>query len=289
MSPASGAPEITAKHIDGHLAGADGKSIFWQAYLPETDPKAVLVIAHGAGEHGSRYRYVFERLVPAGYAIYAIDHRGHGRSEGTGAQIDRMAHVLSDLDQLVDLARREHPEVKQFLLGHSMGGCISISYALAHQEKLDGLVLSSPLAALEAAPLPLRLIAQALSFAAPGLPLIGVESDGVSRDPGEVADYNADPLVHHGKLPARTVQELALRIGRFEAEAPTLTLPLLVMIGTADTLCPPAGGTMIHDRAASTDKTLKSYDGYFHELFNEPAGDRDVALDDLAAWLDQHA
>jgi alpha-beta hydrolase superfamily lysophospholipase len=110
----------------------------------------------------------------------------------------------------------------------------------------------------------------------------------VSRDPEEVRAYDDDPLNFHGKLPARTIQELTDAVARFEADAPKLALPLLVMIGTADELVPPEGGQMVHDRAASTDKTLKTYDGFFHEIFNEPAGDRDRPLDDLAEWLTAH-
>ena len=259
--------------------------IFWQGWLPDGEARGAVVIAHGASEHGGRYRYVVERLVPEGWAVYAIDHRGHGRSGGTRAQIDRVAHVVADLDQLVEHARGAHPGRKVFLLGHSMGGCIAISYALAHQGKLDGLALSAPLAALAAAPLPLRLVARALSIVLPDAGVYKVESDAVSRDPAEVADYDADPLNHHGKLPARTVQELADAIATFEARSPELTVPLLVMIGTADDLVPPEGGQMVHDRASSPDKTVKTYDGFYHEIFNEPAGERDRPLGDLAEWL----
>jgi acylglycerol lipase len=285
---ASAAPAVAAQHEEGHVQGAEGIDIYWQAWLPEAEAKAVVVIAHGASEHGGRYRYVVERLVPEGYAVYAPDHRGHGRSGGKRAQLDRMAHVISDLDQVITLARERHPGRKLFLLGHSMGGCISIVYAITHQEKLDGLALSAPLAALAAAPLPLRLIAKALSVVLPDAGVYEVESKAVSRDPDEVRAYDEDPLNYRGKLPARTIQELTDAIARFEADTPKLTLPLLMMIGTADELVPPEGGRMVHDRASSTDKTLKTYDGFFHEIFNEPAGDRDRPLDDLAEWLTAH-
>lgn len=281
---ASDAPTVPAHHLEGEFEGG----IRWQGWLPEGESRAVVVIAHGAGEHSGRYRYVVERLVPEGFAVYAVDHRGHGRSPGTRAQIDRMALVVSDLDRLVAHARAEHPGIELFLLGHSMGGTIAVTYAVVHQEKLDGLVLSAPLAAMEAAPAPLRLIAKALSVVAPDTGVFQVGADKVSRDPGEVAAYEADPLTHHGRLPARTVQELTDAVARFEADSPRLTLPLLVMIGTADALVPPAGGRMVHDRAASTDKTLLLYDGYYHEIFNEPAGDRDRPLSDLAEWLLAH-
>jgi alpha-beta hydrolase superfamily lysophospholipase len=91
--------------------------------------------------------------------------------------------------------------------------------------------------------------------------------------------------VYRGKLPARTLQELADTIGRFPADVPRITVPLLVLIATADRLVPPAGGRMVFERAGSVDKTLETYEGFFHELFNEPAGERDRPLGDLAAWL----
>jgi acylglycerol lipase len=288
MSSASSAPAVPTQHTEGHVTGEGGRELYWQAWLPEGEAKAVVVIAHGASEHGGRYRYVVERLVPEGYAVYAIDHRGHGHSEGRRGQIERMRLVISDFDQLVDLAREAHPGRKLFLLGHSMGGCIGTVYAITHQEKLDGLALSAPLAALAAAPLPLRLIARGLSVVLPDAGVYQVSSTAVSRDPEEVKAYDEDPLNFHGKLPARTVQELSDAVARFEADAPKITLPLLVMIGTADELVPPEGGRMVHDRAQSTDKTLKTYDGFYHEIFNEPAGDRDRPLDDLAQWLSEH-
>ena len=287
MSSASSAPDVTAIHHEGHLQGRGGKRLFWQSWLPEgdRDPNAILVIAHGAAEHSGRYRYVVEKLVPEDFGVYALDHRGHGRSEGARAQLDRMSSVVADLDQLVDLARHEHPGRKVFLLGHSMGGTIAVTYALSHQEKLDGLALSAPLAAIDAAPLPLRILARTLSLVAPGVGILRIEGGAVSRDPQEVRAYENDPLVYRGKLPARTVQELADTIGAFPHSVPDLTLPLLVMQGTADGLVPPAGARLVHDGAGATDKTLKTYEGYFHELFNEPPEEREVPLNDLAGWL----
>jgi acylglycerol lipase len=281
---ASSPPAVDAPHREGHLDGQRGARIYWQAWAPPT-PRAVVVIAHGASEHGGRYGYVVDRLVPDGFAVYAIDHRGHGRSDGRRAQLGRMAYVVEDLDALVRQAAGEHAGLPVFLLGHSMGGCVAIAYALRHQDRLAGLALSAPLAALEAASPPLRVIARVLSTLAPNLGLYQVEAKAVSRDPAEVAAYDSDPLVYRGKLPARTLQELADTIGGFPDDAPRITIPLLVMIPTADQLVPPAGGRMVYERAGSADKTLEEYEGFFHELFNEPAGERDRPLGDLADWL----
>ncbi len=158
------------RHHESQLSGAGGLRIYWQAWLPEGQPLAVVVIAHGVSEHSDRYRHVADRLVSAGYAVYAIDHRGHGRSEGTRALIDRVDRAVSDLHSLIVLVTGEHPDTPVFLLGHSMGGALAVSYAMRHQDRLAGLMLSGPLAALEAAPPHMRIAARVLSVAAPKLP-----------------------------------------------------------------------------------------------------------------------
>jgi alpha-beta hydrolase superfamily lysophospholipase len=275
------------KHVEDSFKRTGGVDLFWQAWLPETDPKAVVVIAHGAGEHSGRYAHVGEHLTQAGYAVYALDHRGHGRSHGKGANIERLALVVEDLDAFVTLAGGSHPGAKVFLLGHSMGGAISLSYALRHQDRLAGLLLSGPAAALDTASPAMRAVSRALSAVAPGLGVFGVASSDVSRDPETVAAYDADPLIHHRKLPARTVGELVVAAGEFPDAVGRLTLPLLVMHGTEDRLTPPAGSTMVHERAGSADKTLELYEGLYHEILNEP--ERAQVLSDLTSWLDARA
>jgi alpha-beta hydrolase superfamily lysophospholipase len=221
--------------------------------------------------------------VDAGNAVYALDHRGHGRSDGARALIDRMDNAVADLDALVRQAQAEHPRLPTYLLGHSMGGAVALSYTIAHQDRLDGLMLSGPLAALEAAPAAQRLAARALSALVPRLPLFDIDASKVSRDPAVVRAYLKDPLVHHGKLPVRTVAELAGAIETFPARVAEITVPTLIMYGTADALCPPEGSQMVHDRLGATDSTLKAYPGLYHEIFNEP--ERRQVLDDLVAWL----
>jgi acylglycerol lipase len=266
-----------------HVAGVGGRQIYRQRWTPEQAPSAVVVIAHGAGEHSGRYDHVAERLVREGHAVYALDHRGHGRSEGPRALIDRLAYAVADLDALVVQASAEQPGRPVFLLGHSMGGTVALSYTLAHQDRLDGLILTGPLAALEAAPPPLRVLSRVLSTLAPRLPLLAVDPSLVSRDPAVVEAYVSDPLVHHGKLPVRTVAELAQAIDAFPASVGSITVPTLIMYGSADALCPPRGSLMLNERIAASDRTLIPYEGLYHEILNEPEQDR--VLDDLSAWL----
>jgi alpha-beta hydrolase superfamily lysophospholipase len=271
---------------EGSFSGAGNLRIHWQAWLPDAEPRAVVVIAHGAGEHAGRYGHVAYRLVAEGYATYAIEHRGHGHSEGARAVIDRISNAVADLDSLIVLAAAEHPGAPVFLLGHSMGGTIAVSYAIRHQARLSGLILSGPLAALEAAPAPMRLISKILSAIAPGTGLIEIDPSLVSRDPDVVAAYVADPLVYHGKLPVRTVAELAAAIGSFPQAAQAITVPTLIMYGTADRLCPPRGSVMLGEAIGAADKTLTPYEGLYHEILNEP--EQTKVLDEISQWLGVH-
>ena len=269
-------------HATATLQGAGGRSIFWQSWTPE-NPAGVLVLVHGFGEHSGRYDHVVDRLTGLGLAVYAPDHHGHGRSEGTRAIIERLDTAVADLDALVVSAAAAHPGLPVFMLGHSMGGLIALRYAVRHQDRLTGLLLSAPLAALDAAPAPLRLIGRVLSVVAPRTGVVALDPELVSRDAEVVAAYRADPLVHHGKVPARTAAEFVTGIEALPATIGAITVPVLLMFGTADRLCPPAGSEMVAKRIGSGDLTVKRYDGLYHEIFNEP--ERDVVLDDVTAWF----
>lgn len=278
-------------HRDGMFAGVGGLSIFWQAWLPAGRPRGVIVIAHGAGEHSGRYDHVADRLTREGYAVYAPDHRGHGRSAGPRALLDRIDSAVADLDYVVLHAAAEQGAgtgsgMPVFLLGHSMGGMLALCYAMRHQDRLDALALSAPLAALEAASPVLRIAAKVLSRLTPRLPVIAVDPSLISRDPAVVEAYKADPLVHHGKLPARTVAEFAAAIESFPEGVARITVPTLILYGTADGLCPPEGSVMVGQRIGATDLTVKSYPGLYHEILNEP--EQDQVMDDLCAWLGAH-
>lgn len=271
--------------VEDKLAGSTpGVQLYWQAWLPEAEARAVVVIAHGGGEHSGRYAHVGEHLAGAGYAVYALDHRGHGRSHGNGANIEGIDLVVADLDGFVTLAAERHPGLPVYLLGHSMGGAIAISYAIRHQDRLAGLLLSGAAADVTALNKVELVAGRVLSRIAPKVGVFGVTSSAVSRDPETVRAYDTDPLVHHGKLPARTIGELVSAGLRFPDEVRRIDIPLLVMHGTADELTPPAGSEMVHERAASADKALKLYDGLYHEIFNEP--ERAQVLADVTSWLD---
>jgi acylglycerol lipase len=275
------------KHREGYFEGAGGPRIYWQAWLPDGDVRAVVGMAHGASEHSGRYAWTGEQLAARGYALYALDHRGHGRSEGSRAVIDRMSYAVEDLGTLLTLAGHESGNgSKPFLFGHSMGGCVALAFATRREDEIRGLMLSAPVTVLEAASPVQRFAGHVLSVIAPKLGVYTIDSSTVSRDPAVVRDYDTDPLNYRGKLPARTVHEMAEEVGRFPESLPRITVPLLVQVGTGDQLVPPAGSELVYERASSDDKTIERYEGLYHEILNEP--ERDQVVADMAAWLDAH-
>lgn len=275
------------KRRDFTTAGIGGLDLRAQAWLPDANPRAVIALAHGLGEHSDRYQHVATRLVSAGYAVYAVDHRGHGRSPGPRANIERFDHVVSDFCAFAGRTARQHPGTGMFLLGHSMGGAIAFASALRLQDNLHGLVLSAPALAIEdKVPAWQQALARALAVVLPNAGVLRLSPAAVSRDPQVVREYENDPLVHHGSIPARTAVELLGATRNFRELATRLKLPVLILHGTADQLVPLAPTRAIHNAIASRDRTLRFYEGLYHEVFNEP--ERDQVLADLVDWLDAH-
>jgi len=273
------------KHSEGSFEGVNKTRIHFQTWAPSGAPKASVVIAHGLGEHGGRYREVAAQLVGLGCVVHALDHRGHGKSGGARTLIDKFSNAVADLDTLVDRAKRQQPARPLFLLGHSMGGALSLSYALKHGKKLAGLILSGPAVALDGAPLYLRPVAKVLASIAPKLGMCQVDPSLVSRDPDEVARYANDPLNAHGKIPVRTLAEIIRFVEIVPALLPAISVPALLLHGSDDKLAGVSGSRMIHERISSADKTLKVYDGLYHEIFNELPADRARVFKDLTDWL----
>jgi alpha-beta hydrolase superfamily lysophospholipase len=266
------------------FAGSRGLEIHWRSWVPDGPARGSLVIAHGAAEHGGRYAPLAERLVAGGFAVYAIDHRGHGRSEGPRSVIDRFDRARADLGHLIDQATLDHDGRRPYLLGHSMGGCLALTYALEEEGRLSGLVLSGAVVELEG-PRALLALSRLLSVLVPRLGVYGVEAEAVSRDPEQVRRYEEDPLNYRGKLPVRTIAEMGRAAAGFPRRVPGLELPLLIMQGGADRIVPPGGARALAEWARSQDKTLIVYDGLYHEIFNEREPERTRVIDDLLDWL----
>jgi acylglycerol lipase len=275
------------EHVEGHFKGVRNATIYYQAWLPEGSAKAVVLIVHGLGEHSGRYRNVVNHFVPLGYAVYGFDHLGHGQSEGMREGVERFADYTDTLTGYYEMVKARQTGKPLFLLGHSMGGLIASRYLLDHQVDFSGAVLSAPLVKasgnISQATI---LLGRILSALAPKMGLLALDAEGISRDPEVVKAYINDPLVFHGKTPARLAAELLRAMQRVTAEAGRITLPFIVVQGSADKLVDPGGAQMLHDRAHSGDKTLRFYEGLYHEVFNEP--ERGRVLKDVETWLAAH-
>ena len=275
------------KHKEGKFKGLKDFSLYYQCWLPEKTPKAVLLVVHGLAEHGGRYKNLVNYFVPKGYAVYALDHRGHGKSDGVRCYVDRFSDYLADLKTFFNMVRKENKGAKIFLVGHSMGGTIAVPYAIEHQQELAGVITSAPsLVASSTVSPALLAIASVISALLPKMGVTVLDASTISRDKAVVDAYVNDPLVFRGKIPARTGAELANMWKTLPEKMPEIKLPILIMQGTDDRLANPASSKLLYERVGSKDKTLKLYDGFYHEIFNEPEHKRVMA--DVEAWLAKH-
>ena len=274
-------------HSEGNFNGVRNANIFYQAWLPEGNVKAVLLVVHGLGEHCGRYMNVVNHFVPLGYAVYGLDHLGHGKSEGRREYVENFEDYTSTLKIFCNLVKGWQAGKPVFLLGHSMGGLITSYYLLDHQANFNGAVISAPLVKIDASISQATItLGKILSVLIPKAGVLALDANGVSRDPEVVRVYVNDPLVFHGKTPARLAAELLKAMRRVTAEADKITLPFIVVQGGEDKLVDPAAAQMLYDKAGSQDKTIKIYEGLYHEVFNEP--ERARVLKDIETWLAAH-
>lgn len=275
---------MTTTRTERTFDGVGGVPIVYDVWTPDVPPRAVVILAHGFGEHARRYDHVTQRLGRAGLVTYALDHRGHGRSGGKRVMVRDVSEFTGDFDTVVGIATRENPGLTRIVLGHSMGGAIVFAYGVERPDNYDLMVLSAPaVAAQDMVPRVVALAAKVLGVVAPGLPVEALDFNAISRDPEVVNAYNTDPLVYHGKVPAGLGRAL-LQVGEtMPQRAPALTTPLLVVHGTGDSLVPIEGSRRLVECVGSADVELKEYAGLFHEVFNEP--EQNQVLDDVVSWL----
>jgi len=265
--------------------GVGGVRIVYDVWTPETEPRGVVVLAHGYAEHARRYDHVAQRFGESGLVTYALDHRGHGRSGGKRVYLRDISEYTDDFQTLVGIAAAEHPGLKRVVLGHSMGGGIVFAYGVEHPADYDAMVLSGPAVDAQDNVSPaMVLLAKVLGKVAPGLPVEQLPTDAVSRDPEVVAAYNADPMVFHGKLPAGIAKALIAVGETMPQRAGALTAPLLVVHGEQDKLIHVDGSRHLVECVGSTDVHLKVYPELYHEVFNEP--EQAVVLDDVTSWIE---
>jgi acylglycerol lipase len=267
------------------IEGARGLGINVKSWRPDGAVRGAVVICHGVNSHSGYYVWPGERLAARGYAVYALDLHGRGKSDGERFYLEKMVDYVTDVDVVVNLAAAREPGVPVFLLGHSAGGVVSCTYALEHQAKLRGLVCES-FAFQVAAPDFALAVVKGLSHIAPHAHVLKLKNEEFSRDQAVVDAMNSDPLIAHEVQPTRTVAELVRADERLKKEFPLITLPVLILHGTADKVTNPKGSKFFHETAGSADKTLKLYEGHVHDLLNDVG--KELVMADIEAWLDAH-
>lgn len=275
-SGTAGSGQPTVGHQQGRLSTADGLDLVWQSCAPES-PRGVIAIVHGLAEHGGRYRETSEAFAEAGWAVIACDLRSHGLSPdvpGAGrVHVDRFSDFSRDVDALLDQARQRYPGLPLFILGHSMGGLISIRYALDHPEGLAGAIISSPALGIHSdakPPLLLRLAVRLLSVVAPRLRIdTELDPNAISRDPDVVQAYVDDPLVS-SHVSVRWYAEFLKTMKKTHRDAASLRVPMLLMQSGADTLVDPDAPSAWASQAPADRVELVVWDGLYHEMLNEP-------------------
>jgi alpha-beta hydrolase superfamily lysophospholipase len=276
------AAEVEA--TEGTVASRDGTQLRWRCW-PVPSARGIVAIVHGLGEHSGRYARLAEALAPRGFACWAIDMRGMGRSEGRRGHVDRWERWIEDVAAFHDLVAERSGGAEVVPLGHSFGGVLLISAVLAGAVRPPRFVLSNPAfrPALKVPAWKLWL-GQASSRLVPRLTLSNeVDPSLISRDPTVVAAYRDDPLVHD-RISSRLFTEWVAASQAAMAGARELTVPFLLIVSEGDRIIDPEGAVEFSRRAGS-EHTMRVYADRYHEPFNDLGAEE--VFEDLVAWLDR--
>lgn len=262
----------------------DGLNLFFQSWLPENDPKAIIYLIHGLGEHSGRYQHLSGILTENQFAVYSMDNRGHGKSSGVRGHVDHFEDFLNDIGTLIQSARQDFPNKPAFLYGHSLGGILVLSHALNRKPDIHGVIATSPglRTALEKQKVKI-MMSKLMASIYPKMSIpTGLNPNHISHDPKVVEKYKNDPLVHDRGTPGLAVNLLnAIRLAYQDAN--NFPVPLLIMHGTEDKIAYASGSQEFASKVEG-DCTLRLWEGMAHEIHNEP--DKDKVFEYLLNWLE---
>lgn len=269
---------------ESSFEGVGGLKIATRSWQAQGSPRAVMILVHGFNAHSEYMTYPGEQLSANGFACYALDLRGRGNSEGERFYVEELSDYLGDVDKLVEIARAEHPGLPVYVLGHSAGGVISSNYVFEHQEKIAGLICES-FAFDVGLPHLVQLALEGIGYLLPHVHVFSLNNADFSRDPAHVERMNNDPLIAKESQPAETARVLLLAADSLKERMPDFKVPVLIIHGTEDKATRPAGSQYFYDHAGSSDKTLKLYEGHYHDLLADI--DKEIVMSDILAWLDE--
>lgn len=269
---------------ESSFEGVGGLKIATRSWKPEGSPRAVMILVHGLNAHSGYMVWPGEQFSANGFAAYALDHRGRGKSEGERFFVEKLSDYLEDLHTLVGIARSENPGLPVYMIGHSAGGVIATSYVYEHQDEIAGLICHS-FAFDVGLPHLVQLALEGIGKLLPHVYVFSLNNADFSRDPAHVERMNTDPLIHKESQPAETARVLLLASDALREHMPNFNVPVFIIHGTEDKATRPAGSQYFYDNAGSSDKTLKLYEGHYHDLLADV--DKELVMDDILAWLDE--
>jgi alpha-beta hydrolase superfamily lysophospholipase len=268
---------------DTDFEGVGGLKIHTRFWRPADPARAAIVIVHGFNAHSGHYAWVAEQFVARGLAVYALDLRGRGRSDGERYYVEKFQDYVDDVAKFVTIVKKREPGAPIFMLGHSAGGVIACMYAVEHQRELAGLICESFAHEVPAPDFVLAVL-KGLSHVAPHAHVLKLKNEDFSRDQNRVGELNSDPLIEHEVQPTQTVAEMARADERLKKDFSRITLPVFILHGTADKATKPSGSIRFYELARSQDKTLKLYEGHYHDLLADIG--KELVLADILRWLD---
>ncbi len=269
---------------EGTFEGVGGLNIFTRTWLPEGEPRGVVVIVHGFNSHSGQYLWAADQLSSNGLAVYALDLRGRGRSEGERFYVEKIEDFTDDVETLVKQAKSENPGLPVYMLGHSAGGVTACVYALDHQDEIDGLICESFAYGLPVPDIVLTFL-KGLSYITPHTHVFSLNNKDFSRDEKVVEEMNNDVLIKGESQPAQTAKVMVNASERLTEEFPQITIPVLIIHGTKDKATKPSGSQHFYEQTGSTDKTLKLYEDHYHDLLNDL--DKEIVMADIQNWTDE--
>ena len=265
------------------IRSAGGAGIMVRSWYPDRKALGVVVIVPGFNAHGGRYQWVAEQFNAGGIAVFAVDLRGRGRSEGERFYVDSFEDYVADVAAAVALAGSREPGLPVFLMGHSAGGVVACFFALAHLDELAGLICESFSFELPAPSFALAAL-RGLSHILPHSRLVGLKNEDFSRDPVVVQGMNDDPLIANEVEATQTIAEMTRASERLQSLFAEITLPVLILHGTADKVAKPSGSQHFYAKAGASDKTLRLYEGHVHDLLNDRG--KELVMSDISHWID---